>query len=134
MLSTLFRFGTYYVLFQAFRRQFITLVISGLIVLAIFGLYSDLYMAIKAMDKSYLIWLIVGKWSLLLLIVVVNVLLFKRFSKSAKNEYAKNEQYINRQEESKRSKNELNVGAKKSVRSRSDLILDKYSQKASKKD
>ena len=89
----MFRTGTYYVLWQKFRKQITTLLVSALLIIVILGIYNDLFSVLKISNKESVLWLLLIKWSLIMLIVLFNIFIIKRVStKDIKDSIQKEEQ------------------------------------------
>ncbi|MBE0515130.1 hypothetical protein [Sulfurimonas sp.] len=126
MLGFIFRSGTYYILWQKFKKQIITLLVSVGLVLIIMGVYNDLFSVLKISNKESILYLLFLKWFLIVLIVGLNILMLKRlstkeFKKAIKIEEAKQVKLPLTQEEKLLQKEKLLTTT--------DLILAKYAKK-----
>ena len=126
MFGLLLRTGTYYVLWQKFRQQFVMLLVSAVLLAFIFGIYNDLFSLLKISNQESIIKLRLIKWALVLLIIGVNVWAFRRKKASVKK--TRHLCVVPTQEEIL-SASAKQVLLKKTLLSTSDLILAKYDKK-----
>ena len=132
MLSLLLRTGTYYVLWQKFRGQFIMLLISVVLVMIILGVYNDLYSVLKITNKDRILLLLLLKWSLILLIIGMNIYSFKKLKiKDVKESIEKEQEYTSKKAEPLTPTQEF-VKNKEILFTTTDLILEKYIDKKRK--
>jgi large-conductance mechanosensitive channel len=129
MLGFIFKSGTYYLFWQKFKKQIITLLVSAGLVLIIMGVYNDLFSVLKISNKESILYLLLLKWFLIVLIVGFNIFMLKRlstkeFKKAIKIEEAK---------EAKQLKppltQEEKLLQKEKLLTTTDLILAKYAKK-----
>lgn len=126
MFGLLLRTGTYYVLWQKFRQQFVMLLVSAVLLAFIFGIYNDLFSLLKISNQESIIKLLLVKWALVLLIIGVNVWAFRRKKASVKKTH---HLCIVPTQEEILSASAKQVLLKKTLLSTSDLILAKYDKK-----
>ena len=132
MFSLLLRTGTYYVLWQKFRGQFIMLLISVVLVMIILGVYNDLYSVLKITNKDSILLLLLLKWSLILLIIGMNIYSFKKLKiKDVKESIEKEQEYTSKKAEPLTPTQEF-VKNKEILFTTTDLILEKYIDKKRK--
>lgn len=132
MLSLLLRTGTYYVLWQKFRGQFVMLLISVVLVMIILGVYNDLYSVLKITNKDSILLLLLLKWSLILLIIGMNIYSFKKLKiKDVKESIEKEQEYTSKKAEPLTPTQEF-VKNKEILFTTTDLILEKYIDKKRK--
>jgi hypothetical protein len=117
MFSYLFKTGTYYILWQKFRSQIVTLGVSVAIIMLTFSVYDDVHDLLKIIDKNSLWVLVLVKYSILVLIILWNINSFKtvKIKKSLKKENKVELEPI-----------EEEIKNKKTLLSKTDLILNKY--------
>ncbi|TKI69054.1 hypothetical protein FCU45_08825 [Sulfurimonas crateris] len=129
MLGFIFRSGTYYILWQKFKKQIITLLVSVGLVLIIMGVYNDLFSVLKISNKESILYLLFLKWFLIVLIVGVNILMLKRLNTKEFKKAIKIEQ----EKETKKDKPILSAHEKlvqkEKLLNTTDLILAKYAKK-----
>jgi hypothetical protein len=118
----MFKTGTYLLFWKKYKKRFITLFISIILVAGILSIYTDMFNILKLSDKQDLWQLLFVKYILLFLIIATNIyILF--FSKKP-NSYK--QETITKKPEIKLSKTEENILKKEKLQSRSDYILRKY--------
>ena len=129
MLSLLLRTGTYYVLWQKFREQFMMLLISLVFIAMIFGIYNDLYSVLKITNKDSVLLLLLLKWSLILLIIVVNIYSFKKIKiKDVKKSIIEEQSSASLKTKPLTPTQEY-IKHKETLFTTTDLILEKYVNK-----
>ena len=112
-------------LWQKFRGQFVTLIVSAVLVILTLSIYEDIYSLLKTTNKDSLWILFILKYSVLILIGLWNIHYFKTIKiKPLKQKIEENplEQL---------EPIEKKMLQKTSLKSKTDFILEKY---ASKKD
>ncbi len=129
MLGFIFRSGTYYLLWQKFKKQIIMLLVSFGLVLLILGIYNDLFSVLKISNKENILYLLLLKWFLIVSIVGFNVLILRRLSTKEFKESIKLEEL----KESNKAKppltQEEKLLQKEKLLTTTDLILAKYAKK-----
>ena len=128
-------------IWNKFKSQFITLLVSIILVVAIFSIYEDLHKVLKISDKESVFGLLILKWFLLSLIFGFNWYQFRKLKSKPKDE---NETYIQKEYttnsynkvnpsyESTKStlkpipKQHTNIFKKKKLKTKTDVILKKY--------
>lgn len=129
MLGFIFRSGTYYILWQKFKKQIITLLVSVGLVFLLLGIYNDLFGVLKIYNKESILYLLLLKWFLILFIVGINVLIFRRFStKELKESIKKKETKESKQVKLPLTQQEKLLQKEKLLIT-TDLILAKYAKK-----
>ncbi len=129
MFSLLLRTGTYYVLWQKFRKQFMMMLISFVLIAMILGIYNDLYSVLKITNKDSVLLLLLLKWSLILLIIGVNIYSFKKIKiKDVKESIIKEQSNIAKKVKPLTPTQEY-VKHKETLSTTTDLILEKYVNK-----
>lgn len=119
MFSFLLKSGTYLFYWKKFRTQIISIIVSMILIWLIFGIYEDLIRIFELEDTSILLYLLLGKWILVALIILYNILLIKSIQKPTIDETLENEK-INLPKKSQE------ILDKKDILSSTDLILKKY--------
>lgn len=131
MFSLLLRTGTYYVLWQKFRGQLIMILISFVLIVMILGIYNDLYSVLKITNKDSVLLLLLLKWSLILLIIGVNIYSLKKIKiKDVKESIKKEQSYASKKTKPLTPTQEY-VKNKEKLLTTTDLILEKYTNKKS---
>lgn len=125
MFSLLFKTGTYYILWNKFKGQFIYLIISLVIIALTFSVYEDVYNLLKVSDKDSLWVLMLVKYSILIIVVTLNIYHFKNITIPQKQEKPKESKKVVLEPIEEKILN------KKVLKTKSDFILEKY---VSKKD
>jgi large-conductance mechanosensitive channel len=129
MLGFIFKSGTYYLLWQKFKKQIITLLVSVGLVLIIIGVYNDLFSVLKISNKESILYLLFLKWFLIVLIIGFNVFMLKRLSTKEFKQAIK----IEEAKEVKQVKQPLTqeeiLLQKEKLLTTTDLILAKYAKK-----
>lgn len=121
MFSFIFKTGTYFFIWKKFRANIISILISTLLIWLVFSIYDDLVKIFKLEDTTTLLYLLFGKW-----LIVVMIILFNLFSikNSKRNLLDDNDTF---EEEIAilpiKSQEILN---KKDILTTTDLILKKY--------
>ncbi len=119
MFSFLLKSGTYLFYWKKFRTQIISIIVSMILIWLIFGIYEDLIRIFELEDTSTLLYLLLGKWILVALIILYNILLIKSIKKPSEDEILENEEII-------LPKKSQEILDKKDILSSTDLILKKY--------
>ncbi len=126
MLGFIFKSGTYYLFWQKFKKQIITLLVSFGLVLLILGIYNDLFSVLKISNKESILYLLFLKWFLIVSIVGFNVFMLRKFSTKEFKKAIKIE-------ETKQAKppltQEKKLLQKEKLLTTTDLILAKYAKK-----
>ncbi|MBS4067732.1 hypothetical protein [Sulfurimonas sp. RIFOXYB12_FULL_35_9] len=132
MLGFIFRSGTYYLLWQKFKKQIITLLVSVGLVLLILGIYNDLFSVLKISNKESVLYLLLLKWFLILFIIGVNVLMLRRLSTKEFKESIKKEEAKKSKEVKLPLTQQEKLLQKEKLLTTTDLILAKYAKKKDK--
>ena len=132
MLGFIFRSGTYYLLWQKFKKQIITLLVSVGLVLLILGIYNDLCSVLKISNKESVLYLLLLKWFLILFIIGVNVLMLRRLSTKEFKESIKKEEAKKSKEVKLPLTQQEKLLQKEKLLTTTDLILAKYAKKKDK--
>ena len=119
MMNFLFKTGTYLFIWKKFKTQIISILASIVLIWLIFGIYEDLIRIFELENTSILLYLLLGKWILIALIILYNILLIKSIQKPTIDETLENEK-INLPKKSQE------ILDKKDILSSTDLILKKY--------
>lgn len=123
MFKLLFKTTAYYVIWQKFRKQIILILLSILGIAIINILYNDLFEVLKVNSKDSIGFLLFIKWFLIFIIIVFNIYKFKKIKIKDKG---KEEEIIIIEEVEEHDINKHLV-KKKKLKTRTDLILRKYS-------
>ena len=123
-------------LWNKFRSQFITILVSLVLIVTIFSIYDDLYEIFTVSYQDYLYLLLIGKWSLILLIVGYN---WHKLSKLKNNDTSSNDSKYNFtdtkienkvildiKDELPKQKHHQDILTKPKLKTKTDLILQKY--------
>ena len=136
MFGFVFRSSLYYMLWNKFKTQFITMLVSLVLIVMIFSIYDDLYAIFTVSYQDNLYLLLIGKWSLILLIVGYNWYKLSKLKKKAissnDSEYnftdtkIENTIILDIKEELPRQKHHQDILTKPKLKTKTDLILQKY--------
>lgn len=108
------------------------LLISVVLVMIILGVYNDLYSVLKITNKDSILLLLLLKWSLILLIIGMNIYSFKKLKiKDVKESIEKEQEYTSKKAEPLTPTQEF-VKNKEILFTTTDLILEKYIDKKRK--
>ena len=121
MFKFILKSGTYLYMFRKYKQEIVSMIISLLLIWLIFGIYDDLIKIFHLVDTSSLLYFLFGKWFLIVMIIVYNIVLFK----SIRNSIDKDEIL---EEEIVLPKKSQDILAKKNILTTTDLILKKYSK------
>ena len=119
MFSFLLKSGTYIFYWKKFKTQIISIIASIILIWLIFGIYEDLIRIFEVEDTSILIYLLLGKWIIISLIILYNTLLIKSTKIPLKDEILENEEII-------LPKKSQEILDKEEILTTTDLILKKY--------
>ena len=121
MMNFLFKTGTYLFIWKKFKSQIISILISLFLIFMIFSIYEDLIKIAELKNTSTLLYLLLGKWFIVSIIVLFNIISIKNHKKDSEfeNEIFKDEIVIL----PIKSQEILN---KKDILTTTDLILKKY--------
>ena len=81
MMNFLFKTGTYLLIWKKFKTQIISILVSILLIWLVFGIYDDLVKIFELSDTSSLLYLLLGKWFFIFVIVFYNTRMFKSLKK-----------------------------------------------------
>ncbi len=118
-MNFLFKTGTYLFIWKKFKTQIISIIASIFLIWLIFGIYDDLIKIFELEDTSTLLYLLFGKWLIVCLIILYNILFIKSIKTPNKDDVIENEEII-------LSKKSQDILDKKDILTRTDLILKKY--------
>ena len=121
-MNFLFKTGTYLFIWKKFKSQIISIIVSMILIWLIFGIYDDLIKIFELEDSSTLLYLLLGKWLIVGLIILYNILFINSFKATSKDEILENEEII-------LPKKSQEILDKKEILTRTDLILKKYENK-----
>ena len=119
MMNFLFKTGTYLFIWKKFKTQIISILASIILIWLIFGIYEDLIRIFELENTSILLYLLLGKWILIALIILYNILLIKSIKKPKIDETLEKEE-INLPKKSQE------ILDKKDILTTTDVILKKY--------
>lgn len=119
MMNFLFKTGTYLFIWKKFKTQIISILASIVLIWLIFGIYEDLIRIFELENTSILLYLLLGKWILIALIILYNILLIKSIKKPKIDETLEKEE-INLPKKSQE------ILDKKDILTTTDVILKKY--------
>lgn len=105
------------------------LLISVVLVVMILGIYNDLYSVLKITNKESVLLLLLLKWSLILLIISVNIYSLKRIKINDVKESIKKEQAYTSKKAEPLTPTQNYVKHKETLSTTTDLILEKYRNK-----
>ena len=119
MFSFLLKSGTYLFYWKKFRTQIISIIVSMILIWLIFCIYEDLIGIFELEDTSTLLYLLLGKWVIVSLIILYNIKSFQTFNSSSYDEIIEKEEII-------LPKKSQEILKKKDILTSTDLILKKY--------
>ena len=119
MMNFLFKTGTYLFIWKKFKTQIVSIIVSMILIWLIFGIYEDLIRIFELENTSILLYLLLGKWILIALIILYNILLIKSIKKPKIDETLEKEE-INLPKKSQE------ILDKKDILTTTDVILKKY--------
>jgi predicted membrane channel-forming protein YqfA (hemolysin III family) len=119
MFSFLLKSGTYLFYWKKFRTQIISIIVSMILIWLIFCIYEDLIRIFELEDISTLLYLLLGKWVIVSLIILYNIKSFQTFNSLSNNEIIEKEEII-------LPKKSQEILEKKDILTSTDLILKKY--------
>lgn len=119
MFSFLLKSGTYLFYWKKFRTQIISIIVSMILIWLIFCIYEDLIRIFELEDTSTLLYLLLGKWVIVSLIILYNIKSFQIFNSLSNNEIIEKEEII-------LPKKSQEILEKKNILTSTDLILKKY--------
>lgn len=129
MFGMLLRGGTYYLLWNKFREQFIMLLASALLIGIILNIYNDLFTVLKISDKESVLQLLLLKWFLIMGIVGINLYQFQHIKTTDKKSPADTQAASKPKQEKALHPMHEHIKHKETLLSTTDLILEKYSNK-----
>jgi len=120
MFGFMFKTGTYYVLWQKIKKQFLMLLISLVVIVIIFNIYDDLVKIIDVKSSGSLLFLLLLKWLLILGVIELNVYKFKRITIEKTTKKSNKKPLTPTQE---------HIKTKETLLSTTDVMLEKYRDK-----
>jgi len=81
-MFNLIKISSYYFLFKKFKKQIFLLLFSILLIGIIVNIFNDV---ISALDKNQIFIAIAIKWSLIIFIIFINFIIFKKLVKKPSN-------------------------------------------------
>ncbi len=105
------------------------LITSVVLIVMILGIYNDLFSVLKIANKDSVLLLLLLKWSLILLIIGVNIYNFKKIKiKEVKESIIKKQSTLSKKPKPLTPTQEY-VKNKETLLTTTDLILEKYTNK-----
>lgn len=120
MFNFLFKSGTYFFIWKRFKTQLITILVSIFLIWLIFGIFNDLIEIFELKDTSTLLYLMLGKWLLVISIILFNIRVLKSVKKSSNNNN------FEEKEVSVLPLKSQEILNKKKLITTTELILEKY--------
>ena len=77
-----------------FKTQIISIIASMVLVWLIFGIYDDLIKIFELEDTVTLLYILLGKWLIVCLIILYNILFIKSIKTISKDKIIENEEII----------------------------------------
>lgn len=77
MFSFILKNGAYFIFWQKFREQFITLLISFVFIVMVLSIYNDLLAVLQIVDSRNLFLLLLFKWLLIIITIGINIYKFR---------------------------------------------------------
>jgi len=126
----------FYMLWNKFKSQLITMIVSIILIAIIFSVYEDLYKVLKISSKESVAILFLLKWFLVFIILGYNWFSFRRLKVKPIQDTPKNNSinfiFEDTKEEVKTkpsNKHYADILHKKKLKTKSDVILQKYLDK-----
>ena len=131
MFGFVFKSSIYYIIWNKFKSQFTTLLVSIVLITVIFSIYEDLYKVLKISDKDSVFGLLLLKWFLVSLIFGFNWYRFRKLKIIEDDKYLPTtyEQKTYKESTIKteiKPKQHQNILNKKKLKTKTDVILQKY--------
>lgn len=126
MIGFFLRSGTYYIIWQKFKKQIIILLISAGLIFLTLNIYNDLFSVLKISNKESIFELLLIKWFLIIIIVSANV--FMLMKTNIKESIKQEERKWAKKEKPLLSAQEILINKKKLLNT-TDLILAKHRKK-----
>ena len=112
-----------YMLWNKYKSQTISIVVSALLLVVIFSIYDDLFTIVKISNKENILLLFLSKWILLFAILIFNWYVFGKIHLKKPIEekvFSQNNQTTTQNKE---------ILNNKKLKTKSDVILQKYMDK-----
>ena len=135
MFGYIFRTGTYFLIWKKFKKQIITLGVSAISIFLILSIYTDMLTVLKIANKDDVVLLMVLKYVLIVAIIVYNYFSFTRVKVPDTIEKTDIKSFFISEnkatiDDKQTSKNHQNIISKSKLKTKTDLILEKYKNKA----
>ena len=114
-------------IWNKFKSQFITLLVSIILIAVIFSIYEDLHKVLKISNKDSVFGLLLLKWFLITLIFGFNWYKFHKLKPiSTKNTKIYSNNDNNKSHNIVTTKQHQHILKKKKLKTKTDVILQKY--------
>lgn len=120
MFNFLIKGGAFLFLWKKYKAKIISIIASILIIWLLFSIYDDLINTFQIVDTTTLLFLLLGKWTIVILTIFINIKLLK----SSKDLDSIKEKKVVLPKKSQ------DVLDKKDILTTTDLILKKYTKKS----
>jgi uncharacterized protein YacL len=106
-------------IWNKFKKQIISLGVSSVLLFVVFAIYDDLYIYFTETSKENLYLLLLAKWIIVIVVIIFNWFSFKKLKDK--------DSIIQTVDE--KSQQHKNIYKKKELKTKSDVILQKYLNK-----
>ena len=120
MFNFLIKGGAFLFLWKKYKAKIISIIASILIIWLLFSIYDDLIKTFQIVDTTTLLFLLLGKWTIVILTIFINIKLLQSIE----------ELDVINEEKVILTKKSQDVLEKKDILTTTDLILKKYTKKS----
>lgn len=120
MFNFLIKGGAFLFLWKKYKAKIISIIASILIIWLLFSIYDDLIKTFQIVDTTTLLFLLLGKWTIVILTIFINIKLLQSIE----------ELDVINEEKVVLTKKSQDVLEKKDILTTTDLILKKYTKKS----
>ena len=120
MFNFLIKGGAFLFLWKKYKAKIISIIASILIIWLLFSIYDDLINTFQIVDTTTLLFLLLGKWTIVILTIFINIKLLQSIE----------ELDVINEEKVVLTKKSQDVLDKKDILTTTDLILKKYTKKS----
>ena len=120
MFNFLIKGGAFLFLWKKYKTKIISIIASILIIWLLFSIYDDLIKTFQIVDTTTLLFLLLGKWTIVILTIFINIKLLQSIE----------ELDVINEEKVVLTKKSQDVLEKKDILTTIDLILKKYTKKS----
>ena len=120
MFNFLIKGGAFLFLWKKYKAKIISIIASILIIWLLFSIYDDFINTFQIVDTTTLLFLLLGKWTIVILTIFINIKLLQSIE----------ELDVINEEKVVLTKKSQDVLEKKDILTTIDLILKKYTKKS----